>query len=312
LAKKKPKNQLPWYQRIRTYRLITQGIVFIFIAFILWRHLFYYDRNLEEYCPFGGLETLYSYLTKDTFLRNTSMSNLVLFGLIVLITLLFRGGFCSWICPLGTSQEIIRKTGYYIGRLPGIKIINNKYRGLIRKNRAGLHEFDKQMRTIKYFLLPLILIATWYAGVMVIRDYDIIVATMKITTGQITFALIMLIFFIVMSLFITRPFCKYLCPMGATINIIGLASPLRIVKNDSICTSCRLCERACPMDIDIVAQEGKIDALDCNHCLNCLDACNRDGVLDLEYFPKNLYNLKKKKAFLKSLTEEKEDSNEQV
>lgn len=312
MAKKKLNNQLPWYKRIRTYRLLTQALVFIFIANILRRHLFYYDRNLEEYCPFGGLETLFSYVTTGEFLRNTNMTNLVLFGLVVLITLLFRGGFCGWICPIGTAQEIIRKTGNIIGKLPGIRVINRKYRGMLRRNREGLHAFDQQMRTIKYFMLPLIILATWYAGTMVIRDYDIIVATMKITTGQISFALIMLIFFIVMSLFVTRPFCKYLCPMGATINILGLASPLRIVKDDSVCTNCRLCERACPMNIDIVAQDGKIDALDCNHCLNCLDACNQDGALDLEYFPKNLYNIKKKKTFLKNLVAEKEESNEQT
>jgi len=312
LAKTKSPHHVPWYKQIRTYRIITQAIVLIFIANILRHHLFHFDRNLEEYCPFGGLETLFSFATKGEFLRNTNMTNLVLFGLVVLITLLFRGGFCGWICPLGAMQELIRKIGNLIGKIPGIKQINRKYRSALRKNREGLHAFDKQMRVIKYILLPVIIIATWFSATLVIRDYDIIVAIMKITTKQVNFALLMLIFFIVLSLFITRPFCKYLCPMGATINLIGTASPLRIVKNDAACTSCGLCERSCPMNIDIVAQDGKIDAIDCNHCLNCMDTCNQDGALDLEYFPKDLYNLKKKKAFLKRLWTEKEEVNEQA
>lgn len=302
-GEKLAKKQKKWHQKSRPYRAITQGLVFIFIFYIFIRHILFYDRNLEEYCPFGGFETLFSYLTTGEFLKNVGMTNLVLFLLVIIITLIFRNGFCSWICPLGTLQDIIKQFGKSLTFLPGIKQINKKYKRFLKNNKELIYNFDHQARYIKYFILLFAIVGTWISSSLIIREYDPIIAIIKILTFQLTIAFAILVILGILSLFIQRPFCKYLCLMGATINIIGKISPLRIVRNEDTCTSCNLCSRNCPMTIDIANQK-KIDTIDCTHCFNCIDDCPTEGALTLQYFPKDLYNLEKKKEFLKGLGSE--------
>ncbi len=300
------KTKKKWHQKSRTYRTITQSLVFIFMSYIFLRQILFYDRDVEEYCPFGGFETLYSYLTTGEFLKHVGMTNLVLFVLIIIITLIFRTGFCSWICPLGTLQDILRAFGRKLALLPLLKKINRKYKSFLRNNKEAISSFDHQARYIKYFILLFAIIGTWFSASLLIREYDLIIALIKILTFQITIAFSILVIVTILSLFIDRPFCKYLCLMGATINLVGKISPLRIVRNESICTNCNLCTKNCPMNIEITTQK-KIDTIDCIHCFDCIDACPTEDALTLKYFPEDLYNISNKAEFVKGLGSETDE-----
>ena len=284
-----------WYRQSWFYRKVVQGLVFLFMLNVYIRHVVFFDANVEAYCPFGGLETLYSYFTKGTLLSPIEPLNLAIFITIVILTLVFRGGFCGWVCPIGTAQEILRAIGVKIGEVSFLRAVNKKYHLLICKNKSILVKIDLWARSFKYLALMVIVISTWVAADLVIRDYDLIVALIKIQAPMISFGFIILALTIVLSFFIGRPFCKYFCVMGAVINLIGKLSPLRIVRNDAACTDCTMCTRVCPMKLHI-ADSGRIDALDCNHCFRCIDACPVDGGLYLQYFPKGLYSFNKKSS----------------
>lgn len=294
-----------WYKQSRFYRYVTQSVVLLFILSVYIRHVFFRQPNLnvEEYCPFGGLETIFSYLTTGSYLGPITPTNLVIFTTIVLITLIFRNGFCGWVCPIGTSQDILRVTGKKIGSLPLLKKINKKYCRFVRNNKEMLKKTDYWARKFKYLVLIVIVAITWITADLVIRDFDLIVALIMIPTLIISIGLGILILTVILSFFIDRPFCKYLCVMGATINLVGKLSPLRIVRDEEICNNCTVCNRNCPMGLE-VGVIGKNEALDCNHCFNCLDDCATKGALNLTYFPKETWS-PSKWAFIKKVKERK-------
>lgn len=63
------------------------------------------SASVEAYCPFGGLESLYQFLTTGGFIRRIEPAAVILFAALVLLTLLASRGFCGWICPFGSLQD---------------------------------------------------------------------------------------------------------------------------------------------------------------------------------------------------------------
>lgn len=287
------KTEKKWYQQSKIYRYITQGIVFLFMLNVYFRHVIFLEGNVEEYCPFGGLETLYSYLTTGVYLKHINPMNLTLFTVIMLMTLALRGGFCGWICPIGTAQEIIRAVGKKIGGLPFLKATNKKYRAWLKRNENGFRTADFWARKVKYLILVVLIVGTWTSAELLIRDYDLIIALIKILSLEITFGFVILAIAALLSFFMDRPFCKYFCVMGATINLVGKLSPLRIVRDSNTCINCNLCNKSCPMKLEI-AKKPLVNAIDCNHCFKCIDACPVNETLSLKYFPKGLYSIPEK------------------
>ena len=75
-----------------------------------------------------------------------------------------------------------------------------------------------------------------------------------------------------------RPFCRYLCPLGA---VYGLFNPIafrRFQVNEASCTSCGACQRACKLDIPVWKTP---NSPDCIRCGDCQRACPRDALGEL-------------------------------
>ena len=76
---------------------------------------------VDAFCPFGGMETLYRWLTDGTFLRRVAPSSLITFGAVAVVTVFFGRAFCGWICPLGAIGEFSAFLGRKL-RIPTFKI----------------------------------------------------------------------------------------------------------------------------------------------------------------------------------------------
>lgn len=264
--------------KTKYFRYVTQFLIFGFIVRLIYLDLTASESDItvspEAYCPLGGLETLVEFITNGgKTLSHLHSSNVIIFALIVLITLFFRSGFCGWLCPFGTVQDVFR----YLGKkLP----FEKKIRKLGRK--PLFVSLDKYLRYFKYFVLVFAVGGAIYFTDLIFRDYDPFVAFIKVAEIESWFALGLLIFILILSLFIDRPWCKYACPLGAVIGIIGKISPMRFKRNESDCTNCNLCTKACPMNIN-VTKHNSIKSIDCNSCMKCMDACPKENVLEIGF-----------------------------
>ncbi len=76
-------------------------------------------------------------------------------------------------------------------------------------------------------------------------------------------------------LVIYRPFCKYVCPLGAAYALLNPVSLYRLRLDDSKCIHCGACERACLMCLDPVKQ---LNHPECVRCGDCVNACPTDAL----------------------------------
>jgi polyferredoxin len=195
-------------------------------------------------------------------------------GLFLLISFLgmswlARKSFCSWLCPVGTVSEYLWRMG----------------RHTFGRNFPLPRKLDIGLRSLKYLLLGLFLFAVCSLPVEGIRAFlggpYGLVADVKMLNffrllglagGTVIAALVMA------SVFVENAWCRYLCPYGALMGLVALASPLRIRRETSLCIDCDKCTRACPSSLP-VAQLIHIRSAECTGCLQCVAACPAAGAL---------------------------------
>ncbi len=211
--------------------------------------------SIHSVCPLGGLESTYSLATKGSFISKIHPSALVMLVLSLVITLLFGSVFCGWICPFGTAQELI-------GRI-GKKLFPKTF------NRVIPQKVDKILRFIRYPVLAIILYYTAVAGKLIFEGYDPFYALMNIFSDEIlTTAYLVLGVTVVLSLFIERPFCKYACPYGAVVGVASKFSIFKLRRDKTSCVNCKLCDKACPMNIEVSSLE-TVNSHQCISCYKC-------------------------------------------
>ena len=78
-----------------------------------------------------------------------------------------------------------------------------------------------------------------------------------------------------LSIVFYRPFCKWICPLGAIYSLFNKVSFLSIKVDSSKCTSCNQCTKACKMDVNVCKTPNHPE---CIRCGACIKACPRDAV----------------------------------
>ncbi len=269
----------------RTFRRISQLAFASFIIFLAIQHVVIGENgavvtaSAEAYCPFGGLETLYKYITSGgTYVSHTHLSNVVLLVAFLLTALLLRSAFCGWVCPLGFLQDLISNLSNVLRkRIPGLRdaIASLKKRG------ARLAVLDRYLRYLKYIILVWAVGGSAYYGFMVFRDYDPWATLLNLAEFSFTPGMIVLIVTLVASFFVERPWCRYACPLGAASGLLGKLSPVYLKRNEEACKVCQVCTKACPMGLPVHTAT-TIKSADCIGCLECVDACPRNGALEVK------------------------------
>jgi polyferredoxin len=270
----------------QTFRRVVQTGVAAFIVFLAVQHVVIGENgpvvtaSPEAFCPLGGLETLYKYLTAGgTFVSHTHLSNVVVLVATLAVALLLRSAFCGWICPLGFLQDLVSNFSSVLRkRFPGLR------RGMVslKKRGARLAVLDRYLRYVKYLVLAWTVGGAAYFGYMVFRDFDPWSALLNVAEFSFTPGVIVLGVTLVASFFIERPWCRYACPLGAASGILGKLSPIYLKREESACTSCKICTTACPMGLNVHTAT-TIQSADCITCLECVGACPRNGALEVEF-----------------------------
>ena len=80
---------------------------------------------------------------------------------------------------------------------------------------------------------------------------------------------------LLLSVAVYRPFCRYLCPLGA---VYGLFNPIafyRFTVEQDACTHCGKCQKSCPMDLPV---RDAPNSPECIRCGKCIHACPHDAL----------------------------------
>ena len=214
-------------------------------------------------CPMGALQAV---------LGNASYRvSLYVFGMISAMGVLFGRLICGWMCPFGLFQDLMYR----------IKVKGKK------KNMPG-HRYLKYLRYVILVVFPILLVSLmldvtgasmpWFCewicpSGMLLGAIPLVAVNsgLRAAVGARFFwKLFILLAITVLAIFYYRPFCKYLCPLGAIYGLFNPISSYRLVIDKEKCVSCATCQKACGMDIRTFETP---NSLECIRCGSCMSAC---------------------------------------
>lgn len=230
--------------------------------------------SFDSFCAFGGIETLLPYLFNGNILKSTNLLNFSILIATLGVALVAGRAFCGWLCGLGALQDFVAE---WTRKLLGEK---RHIRGKQSKTILPLRlptVVDRPLRYAKYLVLGIILIASLYAAFPPLREFCPVRAVFSLKMTSLLW--LTLGVFLASSILVERFWCKYFCPLGATLAIFNNISPVRVVSS-STCNQCGRCDIECSMDIKDVPNN--LADTECIRCLECLGTCARDGSLELK------------------------------
>ena len=174
---------------------------------------------------------------------------------------------CGWLCPFGLVQDLLHK-------IPFVKKIRNV-------------KFHNYLRYLKYIILLIFVIILPLFVVDIIGQGDptfckyicpagtleggvplvLLNDTFKDAIGFLyAWKMSILIITIILSIIIYRPFCKYICPLGAIYSVFNGISMYQYRVNYSKCIECHKCTKVCKMNIEPFKTPNHLECIRCGDC----------------------------------------------
>ena len=220
-------------------------------------------------CPIGSLQAVIGS-------KKFSISYYV-FGIMILIGALLGRLVCGLLCPFGFVQDLLYKIPTPKFKIP--------------------EKIDRPLRALKYIILLVFVIllpkfltnqfglgAPYFCKLIcpagTLGGALPLLATnegLRATIGFLFFwKLSILIVIVALSIFTYRPFCKYICPLGAFYSFFNKIGFYKMEFVSDKCVNCGLCEKSCKMDINVRANP---NSLECIRCGACTAACRHDALV---------------------------------
>ncbi len=214
-------------------------------------------------CPIGSLQAVLSG-------GSTGFSYYVT-GTILLFGAVFGRLICGFLCPFGFVQDLLFKLR-------------------IRKLRPPAR-VDRSLRWLKYFilltfviLLPMVAKGTLAVGLPWFCKYICPAGTLeggiplllakqslRAAVGALfAWKMAILVLILIASVLIYRPFCKYICPLGAIYGLLNRWSFYSMSVDAGSCTHCGACHRVCKMQVNVTED---INSAECIRCGACKTVC---------------------------------------
>lgn len=230
-------------------------------------------------------------------------------GFFILLGVLLGRFICGFLCPFGWFQDLLHK-------IPGKKFSTAKL---------------KPLRYLKYVILVVfvILLPAFVTNSLGMGDpfFCKYICPQGVLEGAIplalansgiraalghlfTFKFTILALFIILSILFYRPFCKWICPLGAIYSLFNKVSFLKIQVDHEKCVGCQKCSRVCKMDVNVVDTPNHPE---CIRCGECMKACPTDAICyhygfsnkkkaDNKYTKTNKIKLKRRFKLMKNKT----------
>lgn len=211
-------------------------------------------------CPIGSLQAVIG-----TVKYNLSF---YVIGLMTLFGVIFGRFICGWLCPFGFFEDLLHK-------IPSKKIkVSNKINNILKYLKYIIliffvllfpmllvNEFGISPPYFCEFICPA---GTLGAGIPLV----LLNKSLRGAVGYLfAWKMLILIVIIIASIFIYRPFCRYLCPLGAFYSLFNKVSFLKYEIDENKCTSCNACTQKCKMNIQIYKNPNSIECIRCGDCI---------------------------------------------
>ncbi|MDR2506041.1 MAG: 4Fe-4S binding protein [Oscillospiraceae bacterium] len=219
-------------------------------------------------CPIGALQAVLG-----GYKHNFSF---YIAGLLIFFGVTLGRLICGFLCLFGFIQDLLYK-------IPSPKL------KIPRK-------VDKPLRSLKYGFLLVAVIALpillgnqfgiappyfcqWICPVGTLEGGIPLVLKNESLRSMLGFLfnwkMSILVIVIAASVFIYRPFCKYICPLGAIYSLFNKFSFYRMDVDKTKCSGCKLCEKKCKMNVEITKN---INAPECIRCGDCKGVCKQGAI----------------------------------
>jgi polyferredoxin len=227
--------------------------------------------GIDGFLPISGLLGTASWV-KGGGINSIHPAAAIIFVTVILVSLLLRRSFCSWICPVALISECAWKGGFR----------------LMRRNPRLPAWLDIGLRCLKYLLMVFFVyfIAVAMSADALSRfiqsDYHKIadVRLMDFFLHISPLALSIILVLVALSAVLRNPFCRYLCPYGALLGLVASLSPLRVTRDTERCVSCGVCSQVCPTYIDVM-HKTSVASPECIACWRCISHCRFNGALSM-------------------------------
>ena len=195
-------------------------------------------------------------------------------GFLILLGVLLGRVICGFLCPFGWFQELLHK-------IPTKKLSTKKLKPLTYLKYVVL--------LVMVVLLPVLVTNQLGMGDPFFCKYlcpqgvlegaiplSMANAGIRAALGSLfTWKFIVLLTVIVLSIVFYRPFCKWLCPLGAFYALLNKVSLFQMQVDQSKCVSCGKCAKVCKMDVDVTKSPNHTE---CIRCGMCIRACPTEAV----------------------------------
>ncbi|OFX20405.1 MAG: hypothetical protein A2033_13495 [Bacteroidetes bacterium GWA2_31_9] len=172
-------------------------------------------------CSVGSVQNVTLALFNSAY--SIPISALLFFIIPLLYTLFFGRTFCAGICPLGAIQDI------FAFRPMAIKLW-----------------LEKALGIIPFIYLGLSIIYAATGTDFIICRYDPFVGFFRFDATFMMFGIGAIL--LIIGIFIARPYCRFLCPYGAILNLVSRFSFKHMTITPKECINCKLCENSCPFE----------------------------------------------------------------
>ncbi len=212
-------------------------------------------------CPLGALQ--------NAMASSKTRAPYYIIGIIALLGLMLGRTICGFLCPTGLGQDLLYK-------IKSPKLRKSRYTRI-------LSYFKYVLLVVCVLAIPLI-----YQGIPAFCKYFCPAGTfggalallanpanadLYAMLGYLfSWKFILLVVFIVGSIFIYRFFCRFFCPLGAILGFFNKFAFIGVCFDKEKCTDCGLCVRTCKMDVRHVGDR------ECIHCGACIKVCPTNAI----------------------------------
>lgn len=248
---------------------------FVSLFFILFFIGFYAQGQLSVVNIYTLLLSVWDGFTIEVFLLDPVI--FILWAFVFVSLFLFgRGLYCGWLCPFGALQEMMGLLAKKL-KIKQIKIKDQHH-------QIGIK--------VKYFILIGIVASAFYSYTLgeILSEAEPFKTAITLYFVRYWPFVLYAVALLLLSMKIHKVYCRYLCPLGAGLSVLGRFPIFKLLRRRDECGSpCQLCrQRKC--DINAINRDGSIDYSECIQCLECVVTLDNPNLCKIDKYKKRPIN----------------------